>query len=110
MRKCDFVGSLGPCLSMLLLAAACGSGEIGGTGASRFGPDDVGAPRVDSSDPAALSCAGAGPDVAARNGWRSSDATEPASDALHFEFKVRPTAANLDGLVAVGAECIDDFD
>jgi len=48
--------------------------------------------------------------VAARDGWRSSNASVPADGVLRFEFKARPTAADLDGLVAVGAENIDDFD
>ena len=90
--------------------AGCTGGVIG-DGPARFGSeDDVTPESVVPSEPAALSCPGAAPDVAARDGWRSSDADSPASDALRFELKARPTAANLDGLVALGAETIDDFD
>jgi len=98
--------------SILVLSSACAVGEIGGgPGGARFGAEDgVGSSPVEPSNPTALSCAGASPDVAARNGWRSSDAGEPATGALSFELKARPTAANLDGLVALGAESIDEFD
>ncbi len=70
--------------------------------------------RGDATDPwdylPALKCAEASPDVAARNGWHSSTSSVPTDGVLRFEVKARPTAANLDGLVAVGAESIDDFD
>ena len=77
LRKNYFIESLGPYLSILILAGACGDGEIGGlTGRSRSGPDDdLGSQAVEPSDPAALYCEGASPDVAARNGWRSADAS-----------------------------------
>ncbi|MDB4278391.1 right-handed parallel beta-helix repeat-containing protein [Deltaproteobacteria bacterium] len=61
------------------------------------------------SDPVAPVCPGASPDVSASNGWLSSEAALPASGGLYFEFKTRPAAANLNGLVAVGAEDINDF-
>ena len=55
----------------------------------------------------ALACPGASADVSASSGWRSVESSLPADGALRFEFKARPTAANLDGLVAIGAEDID---
>ena len=99
-------------MSILVLLSACAVGDIGGgPGGSGFGSeDDFGSSPVEPSDPAALKCAGASPDVAARDGWRSSEASVPADSTLRFELKARPTAAHLDGVVAVGAEGIDDFD
>ena len=58
----------------------------------------------------ALQCAGTRPDVVARNGWRSVEAGLSADSSLRFELKARPTASNLDGLLALGAESIDRFD
>ena len=88
---------------------ACAVGDIGGApGDPRRGSAAEG---VDPSNPfPVLQCPGASPDVAARDGWRSSNASAPTDGVLRFELKARPTAANLDGLVAVGAENIDDFD
>ena len=86
------------------------TGEIGGAagGEARF-DDPYEIPNPDTNPPS-LQCPGASPDIAARNGWRSSDASEPADGSLLFEFKARPTAENLNGLVALGAEGIDGFD
>ena len=89
--------------------SACAVGDIGGPagqpGVARGG---------DGADPLdylpAPKCPAASPDVAARDGWRSSNASVPADGVLRFELEARPTAANLDGLVAVGAESIDSFD
>ena len=107
------VGRLGLfSLSILVLLSACAVGDIGGgPGGSRFGSeDDFGSSPVEPSDPAALKCAGASPDVSARDGWRSSEASGIAEGTLRFEVRARPTAQNLDGLLAMGAESIDDFD
>ena len=49
------------------------------------------------------------PMSALRTAGGASEASLPADGALRFELKARPTAANLEGLVAVGAEDIDDF-
>ena len=100
--KHHFIRRFGLLVSVLVLASACAGGEID-DGGSRRGPE--------ASDPevSPLACPGASPDVNAQNGWRSSEASQPADGALRFELKARPTAANLDGLVAVGAEDIDGF-
>ena len=93
--------------------ASCGTGEIGSLeGAPRFGdPNPVDSGAASDADPASTGqCLGASPDVAARDGWRSSEASVPADGALSFEVKARPTAGRLDALVAVGGESIDDFD
>jgi len=73
------------------------------------GPRFDESPTPDRDVPAAF-CPGADPDVAARNGWRSSDAAVPTDGVLRFEVKARATAEALNGLVAVGAEEINDFD
>ena len=99
--KHRFIGWLGSLFSVLVLASACTVGEVGdSSGEPRLGPgyDDV-----------APVCPGASADISASDGWRSSEASLPANETLRFEFKARPTAANLDGLVAVGAEDINDF-
>ena len=54
-------------------------------------------------------CPGASADVSASSGWQSSEASLPADGTLRFEFKARPTAADLNGLVAVGSQDIDAF-
>jgi hypothetical protein len=102
------VGRVGLLVSVLVLADACGGGEISDApGGARLGPE--------ASDPevgngvAPLVCPGASPDVRAQSGWQSYEAPLPADGALRFELKARPTAANLEGVVAVGAEDIDDF-
>ena len=114
MFKHNVVGRLGLFLSISFLAAACVGGQIGDApGGSRLGPgyNDTNAASgpVGSGTPAALVCPGASADVSASNGWRSSDASLPAAGSLYFEFKARPGAANLDGLIGVGAEDITDF-
>ncbi len=116
MFKNNFVGRVGLFLGISVLVGACAVGEIGDVpGGARLGPGDDFVGQIDPSEPvvsqtpAALTCAGAGPDVSTSNEWRSSDASLPAFDALYFEFKARPTAANIDGLVGVGAEDINDF-
>ena len=98
------VGRLGLFVNVLVLVSACAVGEIGDApGGARLGPDAVG------NEVSPLVCPGASPDVSAQSGWRSGEASMPADEALRFELKARPTAANLDGLVAIGAEDIDDF-
>ena len=97
-------------LGVLILVAGCNGGVIG-DGPARFGSEEGAPPRsIAPSDPTALSCLGAAPDVAARDGWRSSEAGVIAEGTLRFEVKARPTAQNLDGLVAMGGESIDDLD
>ena len=102
-----FFGPLGVILSFLVFVSACAVGEIGeSAGGARLGN-----PGAEAAPPAEIQqCPGASPDVSAKNGWRSSDAMLPASGTLRFEVKARPSTANLDGLVALGAESIDDFD
>ena len=88
---------------------ACAVGEISGSSVdgARDGFDQGAGP----TEPAeALQCAGTRPDVVARNGWRSVEAGLSADSSLRFELKARPTASNLDGLLALGAESIDRFD
>jgi hypothetical protein len=118
--KYNFGGLLGSFLGILLLSNACAVGEIGDvTGSSEPGPSyndidggitagDPGTPGA-PSQPVASVCPGASPDVSASNGWRSSEASLAAFGALYFEFKARPAAPNLNGLMAVGTEEIDDF-
>ena len=104
----QFVGRLGLFVSVLVFANACVGGEIGDVpGGARLGPE-ASDPEI-GNEASPLVCPGASPDVSANNGWRSSEASLPADGALRFELKARPTAANLNGLVAVGAEDIDDF-
>jgi hypothetical protein len=122
--KHNFVGQLGLFLSILFLASACAVGEIGDVPAGAPGPgpgpgyddinDGIGEAPSDTvpegpNNPVAPACPGASADVSASDGWVSSEASLPAFDALYFEFKARPTAANIDGLLAVGAEDINDF-
>ena len=90
------VGRLGVFLGVLVLTNACAVGEIG---------DSIGEPRIDvGSSDAALTCPGVSADVSASDGWESKEASQPAPDALYFEVMARPTEANLDALVAVGAQ------
>ena len=111
----QLVGRLGLIFSVCALLTACDGGQIsesgGGPGDPRVGNDGSGNPSnpgVDGED-SPLVCPGASADVSASNGWRSSQAPQPASEELRFEFKARPTAEDLDGLVAVGAQNIDTF-
>jgi hypothetical protein len=101
-------------VGILLSLSACSEGEIGeNPGVPRSNSEADGNPddgAETSPASAVLQCPGAQPDLAASNGWRSSDASMPADGALRFEVKARPTAPNLNGLVAVGAESIDGFD
>ena len=98
---------------LVVIAAYLGACSVGEIGTSVDGDPRT---RGDADDPApapsapAVQCPGASPDVAARNGWRSSEASEPADDSLLFEVKARPTADNLDGVVALGAEGVEQFD
>ena len=95
------VGRLGVFLGVLFLTNACAVGEIG---------DSIGEPRIDvGSSDAALTCPGVSADVSASDGWESKEASQPAPDALYFEVMARPPRANLDALVAVGAQDIHDF-
>ena len=106
-------------LGLCSFGLACVGGEITdstGVGSSRFGPDgsETGT-GTDTSDPSApegdspLVCADASADVSASSGWQSSEVPQPASGVLQFELKARPTAAALDGVVAVGSERIEAF-
>ncbi len=107
MRKDCSLGRLRAFIVIAFSLTACTAGQIDGSvgdGAWDDGSDD------EQTMPPLLQCPGANPDVAARNGWRSSDASALTDGVLRFELKARPTASNLDGLVAVGAESIDDFD
>ena len=108
MLEHQVVGRLGLILGICVLGTACMGGEIGdgAPGVARLGPD-ASDPEI-GNNASALVCPGASADVSASNGWRGSEALVPADGALRFEFQARPTAANLDGLVAVGAEDIDD--
>jgi hypothetical protein len=122
--KYNFISQLGLFLSILVLASACAVGEIGDiVGVPGPGPgyDDIPGPGYDDINdgigetPSDIvpdgptACPGASPDVSASDGWVSSEASLSAFDALYFEFKARPTTANLDGLLAVGAEDINNF-
>jgi len=108
MLKLRVVGCLAALVGFSFTLCACGMGEISGTaGGARDGFDDGADPTESAPN---FQCLGANPDVAARNGWKSSEAGVPAEGVLRLELKARPTAANLDGLVAVGAESIDDID
>jgi hypothetical protein len=60
-------------------------------------------------EPIASACSSAAPDLSAIDGWRTTQASQAAFDTLRFEFMARPAAANLNGLVAVGAQNIDEF-
>ena len=118
MLKHRLIGRLGLILGICVSGTACVGGEISDSTAdgSRFGPEtsDPGIGN-DASDPitgqvdSPLVCSEASADVSASSGWRSSSVSRPASGALRFEFKARPTAADLNGLVAVGAPEIDAF-
>ena len=128
VTKHHLVGRFGLFVSISVFVGACAVGDIGDSFGSPRGdtedgsdevvdtppvlvpsnPSDPSAPS-DPGEPAALQCPGANADVSASNGWRSSEASLPAYDALYFEFKARPTAANLNGLIGVGAEPINEF-
>ena len=97
---------IGLILGSCVLGTACLGGDIGGAeGGTRLGSEasdsDVG------NSLSALACPGASADVSASSGWQNVESSLPANGALRFEFKARPTVANLDGLVAIGAEHID---
>ncbi len=115
MLQHKFIGRFGSLLTVLALTSACAGGEIGdGPGRFRLGPesdglDGIAQPEEPGVSLAAASCPGASPDVSASDGWLSSKASLPAFGTLYFETMARPTAANLDGLMAVGAVDIDDF-
>jgi hypothetical protein len=124
--KPDFVARFGFLTGILVLSSACAVGEIGDAlsaprldtgfndtdGGVAAGPDPgtPGAPSEFLPSPTDPTCPGAAPDVSASNGWWSSDATLSAYDSLYFEFKARPGAGDINGLVAVGAEDINAFD
>ena len=57
-------------------------------------------------DPA---CSPASPDVTVTGGWWSTAASRSAFDALELVVIARPGEANLDGLVAIGAQELTDF-
>jgi hypothetical protein len=137
MLKDNLLG-VGGLLATMALVSACGDGEIGDSlGEARGAPDssafDGGVeqtPEVEAEfaelrrryrrstsatvEPAPTNalppaCSSAIADVSASNGWRSIQASQAAFDTLRFEFMVRPAVADLNGLVAVGAENIDEF-
>jgi hypothetical protein len=58
---------------------------------------------------AVRACMSPVPDVSATGGWQSRRAPQEASSELFFEVMARPTAANLNGLVAIGSGDINDF-
>jgi hypothetical protein len=128
---------LGGLLATMVLVGACG-GDIGDSvGEVRGGPElgdfDGGVertPEVEAEfaelryryrrrtsttvEPAPTNalppaCSSETADVSASNGWRSTQAPQAAFDTLRFEFMARPAVADLNGLVAVGAENIDEF-
>ena len=117
----QLVGRLGLILGVCALLTACNGGQISESGGGssfgaepsdpRIGNDGSGNPSnpgVGGED-SPLVCPGASADVSASSGWRSSQASQPASGELRFEFKARPTAEDLNGLIAVGAQNIDTF-
>ena len=75
-----------------VVVSAC-NGEIGG------GPGGV---RLGTGSTLA-------PELSASNGWRSVPASQPAFDTLEFEVLARAAVADIDALVAVGAQEIADF-
>ena len=110
MFKRSFHGRVAGFLTALAFMSSCGGGDIGdmrylGDGGSPGTPTEP--PGDGPGDP--LTCTAASADVGASNGWRSVDASQPAVGDLYFELTARPTAENLDGLMAVGAEGIDEF-
>jgi hypothetical protein len=105
MSNYRVLGQLAGLVGLGVVFYGCAVGEIDGTGLDGFDPGTD--PNTSAQ---ALQCPGAKPDVVARNGWRSSEATAPADGVLRLELKARPTDANLGGLVAVGAETVDDID
>ena len=58
---------------------------------------------------AVRTCMSPVPDVSATSGWQSRKAPQATSSELFFEVMARPTAANLNGLVAIGSGDINDF-
>ena len=101
MFRHNSVGRLGFFLGFSVLTSACGVGEIG---------DAAGTSRLDpASGAAALTCPGVSVDLSASNGWQSKQASQSAADSLYFEVMARPTDANVDALVAVGAQDIHDL-
>ena len=54
-------------------------------------------------------CAARTPDVSTSDGWRSTQASQPAFGSLRFKLMARPAFANLDGMVAIGGQDIEDF-
>jgi hypothetical protein len=47
--------------------------------------------------------------VSTSDGWRSTEASQPAFSTLRFELMARPSVPNLDGMVAIGGQDIGDF-
>ncbi|MGB8223516.1 MAG: hypothetical protein WCF10_13105, partial [Polyangiales bacterium] len=75
-----------------VVVSAC-NGEIGGgPGGLRLGTESTLTPELSAS-----------------NGWRSVPASQPAFDTLEFEVLARAAVADIDALVAVGAQEIADF-
>ena len=108
MFKRSFHGRVAGFISALVLASSCGGGDIGEMGGVREREPTT--PPTDApGDPSDLSCSAASPDVGASNGWRSTEASQPAVGELYFEVKARASAENLNGLMAVGGEGIDEF-
>jgi hypothetical protein len=101
VSKHNSFGRLGLFLSVLILSNACAEGEIGGF------PGD---PRLDVGfEEGALICPGVSADVSTSDSWQSKEATHSAPGLLYFEVMARPVEAELDALVAVGAQDIQDF-
>lgn len=97
-------------LAMATALGSCVEGQISNTGRAASG-DPSANPAADGiGDPGAPSfCPSGVATVSASNGWQSKQASQSAVGGLYFEFMARPTKANLDGLVAVGAQNIDEF-
>ncbi len=97
-----------------LFSACSGDIEDSLSGGRQNRPGDLG-DGVGFVDPPAPfpqddpSCPSAAAVVSASDGWQSVDASQPAFGSLEFEVMARPEAANIDALVAVGAQDIADF-
>ncbi len=113
--------------SLLLVGSFAIAALVGSCGSVHEGRPELEPPRASESSPSdpaesatpmnPLSglpvhdptCSPAAPDVTVSNGWRSAAASQAAFDTLELVVIARPGAANLDGLVAIGAGELADF-